>query len=61
MRKIRFMVKKKNQGTVPSSQVRVNFDLDNEIHRRLRLEAVRRRLTIAGLISRWIADNTPPA
>ena len=60
MRKKTFVMKKKDK-VVPDEQVRVNCPLDKEIHYRLRMEAFRKGLSIPGMISRLVADNTPPA
>jgi hypothetical protein len=39
--------------------VRMSFRLPQELHTRLRLESVRRGLTIVGLVSGWVEAHTP--
>lgn len=39
--------------------VRLSFCLSRSLHRRLKLEAVRRGETIVSMVSRWVAETTP--
>lgn len=55
---------KVNPITLPEGQretVRLSFRLGRDLHTRIKLEAVRRGDTIAGMVSRWIAETTPLA
>ena len=41
--------------------VRLSFSIGWELHRRLKLEAVRSCRTISGLVEQWIGEHAPAA
>ncbi|GFO57262.1 hypothetical protein GMSM_42690 [Geomonas sp. Red276] len=41
--------------------VKVSFELERGMHLRLKLASVRQGETIAGMVSRWVEENTPEA
>jgi hypothetical protein len=48
-------------GKVPSGDVRLSINVSAELHMRLKLHAVRERVTVGELVERWIRTNTAEA